>query len=482
MVWSRLSGINVIGIGKEVYMGEIITIDPITRISGFLEIQAEVENNVIVNVNSIGLLYRGFEQMLKNRPPMDAIYFTQRICGICSSAHATASALALENAMNLNISLNDNYIRDIIHGMEFVQNHIRHFYQLTIPGFARIKGLKIADDQGYSDFRLPEEINSQIELHYAQSIEVSRMAHEALTVLGGKAPHNHGIFLGGVTAILDSYNLAKVKAIINRILSFVSNVMLEDMGIIANYYPDYFQKGISYPNFMSYGIYNKYADREITFVNGGVMIDGVSYPLKPQDITEQVKYSWYQNDLNSTSVDLTKEEAYSFIKAPRYNGNPMEVGPLARLIISGDYTAGHSCMDRYIARVMETDILLRLMKKIADRVEILPNNQQPYVMPEEAYGIGLTDTTRGALGHWMQIKNQVIKHYNIITPSVWNLSPRDALGVPGVVENALIGTELNNIKEPVEIGRIVRSYDPCVSCATHLVGNTGGNKVIEVIV
>ncbi|WMJ86487.1 nickel-dependent hydrogenase large subunit [Anaerocolumna sp. MB42-C2] len=462
-------------------MGEIITIDPITRISGFMEIQAEVENNVIVNVNSVGLLYRGFEQMLKGRSPMDAIYFTQRICGICSSAHATASALALENAMKLNISLNDSYLRDIIHGMEFVQNHIRHFYQLAIPSFARIKSLKLVDDQGYSDFRLPEEINSQIEMHYAQSIELSRLAHEALAVLGGKAPHNHGIFLGGVTTIIDSYNLSKIKTIIDRILSFVSNVMLEDMGIIADYYSDYFHKGISYPNFMSYGIYNKYEDQEITFVNAGVMIEGVLYPFDQQNITEQIKYAWYQRNQDYDSVDLTKEDAYSFIKAPRYNSNPMEVGPLARLIISGDYTTGHSCMDRYIARVIETDILLKIMKKIADRIELLPNNQQPYVMPDEAYGIGLTDTTRGALGHWLQIKNQVIEHYNIITPSVWNLSPRDAFGVLGVVENALIGTEINNIKEPVEIGRIVRSYDPCVSCATHLIGDTGG-KIIEVIV
>ncbi|MGB8452133.1 MAG: nickel-dependent hydrogenase large subunit [Anaerocolumna sp.] len=463
-------------------MGEIITIDPITRISGFLEIKAEVENNVIVNVDSIGLLYRGFEKMLKGRGPMDAIYFTQRICGICSCAHAAASAKALENAMNLTLSLNSNYVRDIIHGMEFVQNHIRHFYQLAIPGFALIKSLPLVADQGYRDFRLPEDINDKIEEHYAQSIEFSRLAHEALAIFGGKAPHNHGIFLGGVTTIVDSYSLEKIKTIIDRILSFVSNVMIEDVGIIAKYYPDYFQKGISYPNFMSYGIYNEYEEGEITFVKAGVMVEGTLYPLEPRYITEQVKYAWYKSDLNPDDVDISKEDAYSFIKAPRYNGLPMEVGPLARLIISGDYTAGHSCMDRYIARVLETDILLRVMKKIAERIELIPNDQKPYVMPQEAYGAGLTDTTRGALGHWVQIKNQVIEHYNIITPSVWNLSPRDASGVLGVVEMALLGTEINNIKEPVEIGRIVRSFDPCISCATHLVGNTGMDRVIEVIV
>ncbi len=463
-------------------MGKIITIDPITRISGFLEIQAEVENNVIVNVKSAGLLYRGFERMLKGRLPMDAIYFTQRICGICSSAHAVASALALENAMNLNISLNDSYIRDMIHGMEFIQNHIRHFYQFSIPSFARIKSLKQVDNQDYRDFRLPEEINSRIEEHYIQSIEFSRLAHEALAIFGGKAPHNHGIFLGGVTATVDPYRLEKLKTIIGRILSFVSNVMVEDMGIISGYYADYFKKGISYPNFMSYGIFNNYEDKEITFVKAGLMVDGAIEALEAQNITKHIKYAWYKREQDTDIADISKKDAYSFIVAPRYNGMPMEVGPLARFIISGNYSGGHSCMDRYIARVLETDLMLRLMRKIADRIEILPNDQKPFVIPQEAYGAGLVDTARGALGHWVQIKNQVHEHYDIITPSMWNLSPRDSSGGLGVLEMALLGTEINNTKEPVEIGRIVRSFDPCVSCATHVLGGNARGKTVEIIV
>ncbi len=463
-------------------MGKIITIDPITRISGFLEIQAEVDDNVIVNVKSAGMLFRGFEKMLKGRAPMDAIYFTQRICGICSSAHAVASALALEDAMDLSICQNDNYLRDIIHGMEFIQNHLRHFYQLSMPSFVRIKSLELADNPYYSDYRLPEEINSQLEKHYIQSIEFSRLAHEALAIFGGKAPHNHGIFLGGVTSIVDSYQLAKLKTIIDRILSFVSNVMLEDVGIIARYYPEYFKMGISYPDFMSFGIFNNYEEKELTFVKAGVMRDGILEPLEPGDITEHIRYAWFKMEQDAKEVDISKEEAYSFITAPRYRGVPMEVGPLARLIISGDYNAGHSCMDRYIARVLETDLMLRLMKKIAERIEILPNTQKPYTIPQEAYGAGLVDTTRGALGHWVQIKKQVHEHYNIITPSMWNMSPRDSQGNLGVLEMALLGTQINNIKEPVEVGRIVRSFDPCISCATHMLGGKDGEKVVEIII
>lgn len=463
-------------------MGKTITIDPVTRISGFLEIKAEVEGNIIAKANASGLLFRGFEKMLKGRSPLDAIYFTERICGICSTAHSMASTLALEDAFKITVSLNDNYIRDIMHGFEFIQNHLRHFYLLSMPSYAKISSIKLIEEQQYADFRLPERVNEKIEEDYVKSIELSRLAHEGLALLGGKAPHNHGIFVGGVTVNIDAYKLEKIKSIIKNIESFVATRMREDVEIISKYYSDYFKKGRSYPYFMTYGVFDKYEDPEITYVKPGVMEDNIKYNLEPDKITEQIHYSWYKKDEGLEAVDLSKSDAYTFIKAPRYLGLPMEVGPLARLIVSGEYTNGHSCMDRNIARVLETEKILGIMKKLAERVELKPNNQKAYDIPEKAYGVGLTDTTRGALGHWIEIDKKVINHYNIITPTVWNLSPKDESNLPGTVERALIGTKLNNIKEPIEIGRIVRAFDPCVSCATHLIGNTGDTEIIEVLV
>lgn len=463
-------------------MSKIITIDPVTRISGFLEIKAKVKKNTIVEANASGLLFRGFEKMLKGRSPLDAVYFTERICGICSTAHAMASTLALEDALKITVSLNDSYIRDIMHGFEFVQNHLRHFYLLSMPSYVKISNVKLVGAEQYSDYRLPEKINKKIEEHYVKSIELSRLAHEGLALLGGKAPHSHGIFVGGVTVNIDAYKLEKVKSIIKNIQSFVTTTMKKDVEIISKYYSDYFKKGISYPYFMSYGVFDKYEDPEITYVKPGVIKDNVKYPLEPDKITEQIHYSWYKKDEELEEVDLSKLDAYTFIKAPRYLGMPMEVGPLARLIISGEYTNGHSCMDRNIARVLETGKILEIMKNLTERIELKPNNQKVYDIPEKAYGIGLIDTTRGALGHWIAIENKVINHYNIITPTVWNLSPKDPSNLPGTIERALIRTKLNNIKEPIEIGRIVRSFDPCVSCATHLIGSTGDTEIIEVLV
>ncbi|WP_291630426.1 nickel-dependent hydrogenase large subunit [Clostridium sp.] len=463
-------------------MGKRITIDPVTRISGFLDVRAEVKEDIIVQATASGLLFRGFEKMLKGRPALDAIYFTERICGICSTAHSMASTLALEDALKIQVTLNDSYIRDIMHGFEFIQNHLRHFYLMSIPSYARISSVKLVENNQYKDFRLPKEINDVIEKHYIKSIEFSRLAHEGLAVLGGKAPHNHGIFVGGVTVNIDAYKLEKVKSIIKKINEFVSNEMIEDVETIAKYYSDYFKKGISYPNFMSFGVFDKYAEADITYVKPGVIKDNIRYELDPNKITEQIQYSWYKQDQNLEEVDLSKVDAYTFVKTPRYDGLPMEVGPLARLIVSGEYTGGHSSMDRNIARVLETKKILNILGNLAERVELKPNNQKIYQVPDKAYGVGLIDTTRGALGHWIEIENQLIKHYNIITPTVWNLSPKDELNNPGPIERALIGCKINNINEPVEIGRVVRSYDPCVSCATHLIGSEGDIKIVEVLV
>lgn len=407
--------------------------------------------------------------MLRGRSPFDAVYFTERICGICSTSHSIASSLALEDALKINVDINDQYLRDLIHGFEILQNHLRQFYFFTVPDYVRLPNINPISPQQYSDYRLPESLNKKIAGNYIRSMEYSRLAHEGLAALGGKAPHNHGIFPGGVSINIDSYRLEKVKSIITRIRDFVDTPMLEDMNIISRYYSDYFEKGKSYGNFMSFGLFNNYEDPEITYVKPGVMIEGKRQRLDISNINEDIRYSWYLADEDSEEVDLKKAEAYSFIKAARYKGLPMEGGPLARLMLTGEYLKGISCMDRNAARVLETKKVIRIMENIIERIDLKKNNQRIYDMPDNAFGAGLTDTIRGTLGHWVKVENKVIKHYDIITPTVWNLSPLDDKGVHGPAEKALIGTKLGGSEGNPELGRIIRSFDPCISCATHVI-------------
>lgn len=466
-------------------MGNIITINPITRISGFLEIQVEVEKNKIINAKSSGMLFRGFEKMLKGRAPLDAIYFTQRICGICSTAHSMASTLALENILNITPNENDKMIRDFMHGCEFIQNHLRHFYLYTLPDF--VKGPEISPmyDGNHGDYRLPEQLNLKLSKHYIESVEYSRLAHEMLAVLGGKAPHNHGIFVGGVTVNLDISKFIKVKSILNSIKEFVISKMLPDVYIISEYYQDYFYNGEGYKNLMSFGLFDTYIDSELFYILPQIMINGQRQEFNSDKITENIYRAWYEaNQVEQRPFDPTvdenvyKEKAYSWIKAPRYEGYPMEVGPLARMYLSGGYTRGISTMDRTIARVLEAKKIIEIMERLLEKLKLEPAHQDRYEFPQEAKGKGLIDTTRGALGHWVSIDNQGIKNYGIITPTTWNLSPEDSTGIKGVIEKALIGTTVNDIYNPVEIGRIVRSFDPCVSCATHVFGD--GYSPVEI--
>jgi len=461
-------------------MGNKITINPLTRISGFLEIEAEVEKNVIIDARSSGMLFRGFEKMLQGRPPLDAIYFTQRICGICSTAHSIASAAALEDALNVIPDENDKIIRDFIHGCEFLQNHLRHFYQYTLPDFIKGPDINPVFMPSHGDYRLPEKLNNKIAQHYEESLKYSREAHEMLAILAGKAPHNHGVFVGGVTVNLDASKFIMVKSILDSIISFIQDIMIEDVYKISEYYQDYFKNGESYGNFMSYGVYDTYKERDLTYVYPSTLIDGEVNPLNEGVITESIHNSWYVGDKETyrpgegnTEDDVFKNGGYTWIKAPRYGGIPMEVGPLARMWLSGEYTRGISTMDRTIARVLEANKIATIMKRFLEIIKLQPANQRAYEIPEEGYGVGLRGTTRGALGHWISIKDKKIDNYTIITPTTWNLSPTDSNGVKGVVEKALIGTYIDDIEKPVEIGRIVRSFDPCVSCATHI---ASGNK------
>lgn len=469
-------------------MTKRIVINPVTRISGFMEIQAIIENNKIVDAKTEGLLFRGFEKMLNGRSPFDAVYFTQRICGICSTAHSIASTLALEDALNIIPSEQGRYLRDIIHGCEFLQNHLRHFYQYTIPDFIKLPENYPLYDTDHKDFRLPTEKNDLIQKHYFESLDMSRNAHEMLAVLGGKAPHNHGVFIGGITTQATTDKIIKIKSILSSIQEFIVEKMIPDVYMIADYYQDYYNIGKGYGKLLSYGCFNDYKDLGTLYVDPLVYSDEKIRSFSVDGITQEIEYSWYSDQQQSAKPletspeeDMSKPNAYSWVKAPRYYDAPFETGPLARQWLSGEYRRGISTMDRTIARVLEAKKISEVMNILLDN--LIPNVslQAKYEIPENAVGAGLTDTTRGALGHWLRIDNGVISSYQIITPSAWNLSTRSSNILKGTAEQALIGTTIEDIENPVELGRIIRSFDPCISCATHVYSDGEHIKTIRVV-
>ncbi|MBU5593058.1 nickel-dependent hydrogenase large subunit [Clostridium sp. MSJ-4] len=468
-------------------MADKVVINPVTRISGFLQITAYIENNKIIKAESQGMLFRGFEKMLKGRQPLDAIYFTERICGICSTAHSVASARALEKAFNIEVDKNEEMIRDVLHGSEFLQNHLRHFYQYVLPDYVRGFDINPIYSVTHEDFRIPKIESEKLVEHYFQSLTYSRKAHEILAVLGGKAPHNHGVFAGGVTVNITAQKIVQIKALVTEIKDFIINKMLEDVSIISKYYKDYFSLGQGPKNLMTYGVFDSYG-KEIYYVSPGVIIEGKKEDLDITKINENIYRAWYKAEdttlnieNNNWEVDPFKEEGYSYIKAPRYKGHAMQVGPLARMYISGEYREGISTMNRIVARALEANKIANIMLQLLDRIVPKNSTNKAYNLSPNAVGYGFIDTTRGSLGHYVNIEEKEIKNYTIITPSTWNLSPKDSNGISGALEEALVGTYVDNPKNPTEIGRIVRSFDPCVSCATHVLSKDFSTMDIRVV-
>lgn len=473
MKWNPLLIFNI----GDKYMSEKIIINPITRISGLLQIEVTIEKNIVTDARNNGFLFRGFEEMLKGRSPFDAIYFTERICGICSTAHGFVSAISLENALNIVPDENGAILREIMHACEFLQNHIRHFYQFTIPDYVKLD-IRPGNDEGGRKYKLPKDVNERLNSHYIEAFKYSRDAHKMLAILGGKAPHTHGIFVGGATVNIDVSKIVEIQSMLHSIRSFVNNVMIEDINIISKYYPEDLKNGKGYGNFLSYGAFDSAFDEPISYVKSGTLINNVREEFSINKISEDIVYSYYSDpktvltqEDNSWKPDTNKSKAYSWVKAARYNGLPMEVGPLARLWINGEYTKGISTLDRTMARVIEAKRICDIMENLLNKVTLKPAVQKKWEIPESATGVGVRDTTRGALGHWITIEEKKIKNYNIITPSGWNISTEDSNGNKGVVEKALIGTYVEDVKNPSEVGRIIRSFDPCVSCATHIISD-----------
>ena len=500
-----------------------VTVDPLTRIEGHLKIKVEVENGVVTNAFSAGEMFRGWEIILRDRNPLDAPPITQRICGVCPMPHGIGSVLALDEAFNVKPPSNGRIIRNLLLGAEFVHSHILHFYHLCaldyvdITAILNYKGLdpklnKVKEwvqsdlDSGLStagapflpryegDYIKDTDINIQGIANYLKALEIRRKAHEMLAIFGGKIPHCQTLFPGGVASILTLDKIVAFKSRLAEIRSFVTNTYIPDVLAVASLYPDYFRIGSGVGNFLSYGGLPE-DDGGNPLLVSGVYIDGNIQDFDPGNVAEFVRYSKYSSGSGlhpyrgETVPDAMKNGAYSWLKAPRYKGNVVEVGPLARTFVS--YVKGGnsalkelvdgalnalgaepgdliSTMGRHAARALELKFVTDKMDEWVDQIDPHKPVHTKFDIPNTGEGMGLTEAGRGSLGHWVSIKNWRIANYQAVVPTTWNGGPRDDNGNMGPFEQALIGTPIADVENPIEVGRVIRSFDPCLACAVHI--------------
>jgi hydrogenase large subunit len=324
--------------------------------------------------------------------------------------------------------------------------------------------------------------------HYVKALEMRRKAHEMGALFGGRLPHPPAYIPGGFTATPRASRISQFKTYLTELIGFISNVYMPDVDLLGTVYGDYGDIGKGVGNLLAYGVFDEDSAGSSKLLRRG-RITGGSTSVQSVDIraiTEHIMYSWYTDSATSrnpasgvTNPLFPKNGAYSWLKAPRYFDEPYETGPLARMWVNGDYRNGISVMDRHQARAHEA---LKVAQAMWSWVSQLSPNQPVYTpssVPASATAYGLTEAPRGALGHWVKIVNSKISQYQVITPTCWNASPRDANGKRGPIEQALIGTPVQNIDEPVEVVRVIHSFDPCLSCAVHVMRPSEGAKIFS---
>ena len=473
-------------------MPTITTIDPVTRLEGHLKIQVTVDavNGVqqVVDARATGTLFRGFENILVNRTPTDAQHITQRICGVCPVSHGMAAVLALDAACNVTAPNNARIMRNLVLAANMIDSHILHFYHLTMPDFIDGPNMPPWQPSWTVDKRFPSAQTNTLVSHYVTALDIRRKAHEAGAIFGGRMPHPPTYIPGGFTTSPTSAGITKFKNYLNEIISFCSTAHIPDAELLAKTYADYKNIGRGYGNLLAFGVFNVDATGTNLLLKRGMVANGSTsvQAVNVNSITEQVTNSWYNNNSNNLNpasgvtspVDpATKTAAYSWMKAPRYSNTPYEAGPLARMWVNGDYRSGISVMDRHLARAYETLKVAQAALSWANGLSTSGAVSTRATIPATATSIGLTEAPRGALGHWLQISGGKISRYQIITPTCWNASPRDSAGKRGPIEQALIGTPVKDLTQPVEVVRVIHSFDPCLSCAVHVMRPEQGRKI-----
>jgi Ni,Fe-hydrogenase I large subunit len=511
-------------------MTQSVSVNPLTRIEGHLAVHVETEpisgdepqGHLVKEARCEGEMYRGFEQILRGRDPLDAQQITQRICGVCPIAHGMASVRAQEMAYGIKLPRNGRLLQNLLFAAEFLHSHILHFYHLAALDFVDVtailkytgadralKAVKawvesaVARQDSFAaapllpryeaDYVKSDDRNVALLAHYVEALEIRRVCHEMGAIFGARLPHSTALVPGGVTQVPTMERVLSYTARLKKVLNFVEAVYLPDLLEVAKEFPGYFDVGRGCTNFLCYGVFETNDSGE-KFIPPGVVIDGKWEKFDPAHIAEDVGHSRYtagsplHPSAGATTPEPNRSGAYSWLKAPRYKGRAMEVGPLARVVTAymnpgatwakQDVDAFRnplnlpveklfSVLGRHVARGMEARWIGNQALKWLDEIEIDAPATCEFKLPQKASGYGLTEAPRGAIGHWISIEDHRISNYQCVIPTTWNCSPRDAQGQPGPVEKALEGTRIAKRDQPIEVGRVVRAFDPCLGCAVH---------------
>uniref|UniRef100_UPI002634420B nickel-dependent hydrogenase large subunit n=1 Tax=Solidesulfovibrio sp. TaxID=2910990 RepID=UPI002634420B len=499
-----------------------LTIDPITRIEGHLRIHVEVKDGVVADAWSSAQLFRGLELIVQGRPPEDVHLYVQRACGVCTTTHSLASIRAVEDAMGFTPPPAAQLVRLLILSSLDVHDHLVHFYHLhsldfcdmvaalkadpaaaaklasevsgreAMPGDyyvvqSRLK--KFADSKqlgflanayflgGHPAYRLSPEENLVLAANYLEALRVQLKLARAMAIFSGKNPHAQTMRVGGVTCYesLRPERFQEFRELYAEARKFINHNYKGDLILLGRRYPEAAKYGRT-TNFFDFSDFHDPKTGKDPFFRGGVLWNRDFKRVEdfdPNEIKEHVTHGWYKPGearhpydgvTDPDYAEYDGKDRYSWSKAPRYKGEPMETGPLARRAMA--YARGEpetvkrldewltasklkpenlfSTLGRTACRMVESIVLVNRMEGWLDELEAMAKAgpveiYKPWKMPDAAKGVGFCAVTRGGLSHWVRIEGGRTANYQLVVPSTWNLGPRCGAGKLSPVEESLVG-------------------------------------------
>jgi hydrogenase large subunit len=484
-----------------------VVVGPFNRVEGDLEVRLEIEGDRVREAFVTATMYRGFEQMLPGRDPMDALTIVPRICGICSLSQSVAAARALAALAGVEAPPNGVHAVNVMSAVENIADHLTHFYLFFMPDFAR---------DAYAGRPWHAEAVRRLAAgsgeHARRALAARQRWFTIMGTLGGKWPMSGAVLPGGSSRAVEASERLRLLALVDEFRRFAEDTLFGappeevaaldgeaalrawqardpaagDLRLFLAIAADLRLErlGPGPGHFLSYGAYPQpgggFAIPRGLWSQGSATLQAP--PL--QTITEDLSRAWLAgpDEPLHPSAGLTepaadKPGAYTWNKAPRLAGRVVETGAVARQLAAGhpllrDLAARHggSVFTRVVARVVEVAVVLpwvtQWLKALKPREPFFAAAPGPAWPDGDA--AGLAEAARGALGHWVSVRGGRIVRYQIVAPTSWNFSPRDAAGTPGALEAALVGTPARaGDPMPVAVQHVVRSFDPCMVCTVH---------------
>ena len=479
-----------------------LIVGPFNRVEGDLEVRLDVGDDRVRAAEVVSPMYRGFEPMLVGRDPMDALVIVPRICGICSVSQSIAAARALADAAGIVPPPNGTHALNLMAATENAADHLTHFYLFFMPDFTRpVYAGRPWFAEAQRRFAAPGGE------HARAAVAARQRWFDVMGLLGGRWPHTHSVLPGGSSRAIDGAERLRLLARVREFRAFVERQVIggpvdellalagdaelqqwaarSDAGDLRFFLRVAADTGLAAlgrgpGRCLSWGAFPG-AEGQAAFARGLWQPQGLG-AVDLDALTEDATHAWLSDDRPArhpsdglTVPDADQPGAYTWNKAPRLAGQVVETGAAARQLCAGQPLVqslalrhGVGVLTRVVARLLELARLLPLMEAWLQAIVPREAFARPLLLPPAAEGCGLNEAARGALGHWLRIEGGRLAQYQIVAPTSWNFSPRDAAGSPGALEQALVGTPVQAGEDvPVAVQHVVRSFDPCMVCTVH---------------